>query len=51
VTLDITIHAWRSSWVVPNRCGPFSALEGIGGGQKVQEAEDPAGDPTCQHSF
>ena len=37
-------------WIVPNRCGPFSALEGIGGGQKVQEVEDPAADPTCQHS-
>jgi hypothetical protein len=37
-------------WIVPNRCGPFSALEGIGGGQKVQEAEDPAADPNCQHS-
>jgi hypothetical protein len=37
-------------WIVPNRCGPFSALEGIGGGQKVQEVEDPAADPSCQHS-
>jgi hypothetical protein len=37
-------------WIVPNRCGPFSALEGIGGGQKVAEAEDPNADPACQHS-
>ena len=37
-------------WIVPNRCGPFSALEGIGGGQKVKEVEDPSADPTCQHS-
>jgi hypothetical protein len=20
-------------WIVPQRCGPFSALEGVGGGQ------------------
>jgi hypothetical protein len=37
-------------WIVPNRCGPFSALEGIGGGQKVAEAEDPNAEPSCQHS-
>ena len=37
-------------WIVPNPCGPFSALEGIGGGQKVLEAEDPNAPPNCQHS-
>ena len=37
-------------WIVPNRCGPFSSLEGIGGGQKVLEAEDPNAPPSCQHS-
>jgi hypothetical protein len=25
-------------WITPNQCGPFAALEGIGGGQ-VQEGE------------
>jgi hypothetical protein len=37
-------------WIVPNRCGPFSALEGIGGGQAVTEVQDPNADPSCQHS-
>ena len=43
-------------WIVPNRCGPFSALEGIGGGQKVLEAQDPnrraelPAQPLSQHS-
>jgi hypothetical protein len=37
-------------WIVPNECGPFSALEGIGGGQAVTEAQDPNADPKCQHS-
>jgi hypothetical protein len=37
-------------WVVPQRCGPFSSLEGVGAGQGVEEVEDPASDPTCQHS-
>jgi hypothetical protein len=37
-------------WIVPNECGPFSALEGIGGGQAVKEAQDPNADPSCQHS-
>jgi hypothetical protein len=37
-------------WVIDNPCGPFAALEGVGGGQKVQEADDPGADPACQHS-
>jgi hypothetical protein len=37
-------------WVAPHECGPFSALEGVGAGQAVQEAQDPNADPACQHS-
>jgi hypothetical protein len=37
-------------WVVPQRCGPFSALEGVGAGQAIEEVQDPATAPECQHS-
>jgi hypothetical protein len=37
-------------WVVDHPCGPFSALEGVGGGQAVNEPVDPGEDPSCQHS-
>ena len=37
-------------WVVEHECGPFSALEGVGAGQAVREAQDPNADPDCQHS-
>jgi len=28
------------AWIVPHECGPFAALEGIGGGQ-VKDGEQP----------
>ena len=37
-------------WVVPQRCGPFSSLEGVGAGQAIEELQDPSADPACQHS-
>jgi hypothetical protein len=37
-------------WIVDNPCGPFASLEGVGGGQAVNEPQDPNADPTCQHS-
>src|SRR5829696_2108939 len=37
-------------WVVEHECGPFSALEGVGAGQAIQERQDPNADPDCQHS-
>jgi hypothetical protein len=32
-------------WIVPHRCGPFAALEGVGGGQ-IQEGEERL----CDHA-
>jgi hypothetical protein len=32
-------------WIVPHRCGPFAALEGVAGGQ-VKEGEEQA----CDHA-
>ena len=37
-------------WVVEHECGPFSALEGVGAGQAIQEEQDPNAPPDCQHS-
>jgi hypothetical protein len=37
-------------WVAPHECGPFSALEGVGAGQEIQEEQDPSAPPDCQHS-
>jgi hypothetical protein len=37
-------------WVVEHECGPFSALEGVGAGQGIQEEQDPSTPPDCQHS-
>jgi hypothetical protein len=37
-------------WIVDHPCGPFSSLEGVGAGQAIDEAQDPAADPDCQHS-
>jgi hypothetical protein len=37
-------------WIVDHPCGPFSALEGVGAGQAIDEAQDPTADPDCQHS-
>jgi len=37
-------------WVAPHECGPFSALEGVGAGQGIQEEQDPNAPPDCQHS-
>ncbi len=37
-------------WIVDHPCGPFSALEGVGAGQAIDEAQDPDADPACQHS-
>jgi hypothetical protein len=37
-------------WIVDNPCGPFASLEGVGGGQAVNEPQDPNPDPACQHS-
>ena len=37
-------------WVAPHECGPFSALEGVGAGQAIQEAQDPSAPADCQHS-
>jgi hypothetical protein len=32
-------------WIVPHRCGPFAALEGVGGGQ-INEGEERL----CDHA-
>jgi hypothetical protein len=32
-------------WIVPHRCGPFAALEGVGGGQ-IKEGEERL----CDHA-
>jgi hypothetical protein len=37
-------------WVAPHECGPFSALEGVGAGQAIQEQQDPNAPVDCQHS-
>jgi hypothetical protein len=37
-------------WIVEHPCGPFASLEGVGGGQAVDEPQDPNADPACQHS-
>ena len=37
-------------WIVDHPCGPFSALEGIGAGQAIDEAQDPNANPDCEHS-
>jgi len=37
-------------WVVEHECGPFSALEGVGAGQAITEAQDPNAPVDCQHS-
>jgi hypothetical protein len=37
-------------WIVDHPCGPFASLEGVGGGQAVDEPQDPNADPACQHS-
>ena len=37
-------------WIVDHPCGPFSALEGVGAGQAIDEPQDPTADPACQHS-
>jgi hypothetical protein len=37
-------------WIVDHPCGPFSSLEGVGAGQAIDEPQDPAADPACQHS-
>jgi hypothetical protein len=37
-------------WVVEHECGPFSALEGVGAGQAIQEEQDPNAPADCQHS-
>lgn len=36
-------------WVVPHKCGPFAALDGIGAGTSVKEAQDPNTPVDCQH--
>jgi hypothetical protein len=37
-------------WLRPHECGPFSSLEGVGAGQKINEAEDTVTPQECRHS-
>jgi hypothetical protein len=41
------LHVWVVS---DDACGPFAALEGVGGGQSIQEQQDPNAPQACQRS-